>query len=157
MIKDEKKRESFVVYSSWLETIENLAAFGIPKETIRELEHNLLYYGFTEKFDTDDKSITTQIESLVAKQLAASTARYAASVSNGTTGGRPSVQLDMNYIHHLKESGLSNAAIARTLKEEMDINVSAETIRRRYNDWLEKNRDIIEATEKIREIFPKNS
>lgn len=146
MIKNEKKRDSFVVYASWLETIENLEAFGVPKETIRELEHNLLYYGFTENFDTDDQSIISQVDSLVSKQMAASTARYTAAVNGGKKGGAKQTQLDMPFIHELKEKGLTNIEIAKILKDECGVEVSGETVRRRYKDWYETNKEYIEAS-----------
>ena len=122
-MKNNNDVQNFVFYKSWYETIVSL-----PEEQGKELLWQIMNVGIGKELSTDDPLIRGIINSFIRPAISAAQNRYRIAVENGSTGGRPRKEIDMNEVLSLHNQGLSYDAIAQKM------GVSRNTIANRLNE-----------------------
>lgn len=116
---------NFVFYASWYELIEAYENAGQP-EIAAEIAKQIVNYGVTGQITTDNPLIVGIINAMCATLIDKSKSRYAASVKNGSMGGRPKL-FDKETVLQLRQQGLTQQEIAdqmgcskRTVQRKLD-------------------------------------
>lgn len=115
--------KNFVFYGSWRTLLK-----GFDKETAKELLYQIMLVGTGTELETDNEMIRGIVEGAVKPNIKASQQRYEKAVEGGKKGGRKKIELPMEEIQELLESGRTQKEVAKLY------GVSAETIRRRLKE-----------------------
>lgn len=124
----EYQYDSFIFYSSWLDLLKGFEEdFGA--EFAKEALWCLINYAATGEMLTTKKTIIGFIEGVAMPMITAAKKRYARSVENGSKGGRPSIELDMEHVFCLKEELKTWKAVAAHL------GIDEDTLRKKRKEW----------------------
>lgn len=107
------KYENFVFYGSWKEHIDGLQAL-CGEDVAKELVWQIVNYGTTKEFDTDDQKIINMVNGMCRDLITSAKKRRLASIENGKQGGRPK-KYTIEDMLPLKNAGLSDQEIADKL------------------------------------------
>lgn len=105
--------ENFVFYGSWKEHLDGLKEL-CDKETAKEVAWQIINYGTTKDFDTDDQKIINMVNGMCRDLIVSAKRRRLASIENGKQGGRPKKYKTEDIIN-LSNKGLSHQDIADNL------------------------------------------
>ena len=118
-------RNKFIFFESWdkyLDTLEEDRDINYVNAVARAI----IKYGLYGDCQTDDETIKRKVDAVCSDVINNTKARYAASVKNGGTGGRP-LQFDSDVVKQLHAQGLSIREIAdqmgcskRTVQRKLD-------------------------------------
>lgn len=120
--------DSFVFYSSWMDYFKGVEEEFGP-DYAREAMWCAINYITTGEMLTTKKSIIGFIEGVVMPMVTAAKKRYTRSVENGSKGGRPSIELDMEHVFCLKEELKTWKAVAAHL------GIDEDTLRKKRKEW----------------------
>lgn len=116
-------RNKFIFFESWdkyLDTLEEDRDINYVNAVARAI----IKYGLYGDCQTDDETIKRKVDAVCSDVINNTKARYAASVNNGSTGGRPE-QFNKETASQLRQQGL-------TLKEIADkMGCSQRTVQRK--------------------------
>ena len=118
--------ENFVCIASWRDAIVALEKSN-GREVANELARQILDYGITGEFTTDDPLIIGLMNAMCVPIIDKSKRRYSACMANGRQGGRPT-KYDPEAIRTLRARGLSHQQIAEQL------GCSKKTVQRALNE-----------------------
>lgn len=105
----EVKREHFVVYKTFVDTIENAEKAGI--EYAYEVAKAILQYGIYGEYDSNNPMVMAVMPGIQVSIDNAET-RYKEAQDNGKKGGRPT-KVDKDQVLALKQQGLTHVQIAK--------------------------------------------
>lgn len=118
-------RNKFIFFESWdkyLDTLEEDKDINYVNAVARAI----IKYGLYGDCQTDDETIRRKVDAVCSDVIKNTKARYAASVKNGSMGGRP-MQFDPDVAKQLHAQGLSYQEIAdrmgcskRTVQRKLD-------------------------------------
>lgn len=103
----------FIFFESWdryLDTLEE----DRDVDYVNAVARAMIKYGLYGDCMTDDETIKRKIDAVCSDLMNNTKARYAASLNNGSQGGRPKKH-DPEMIRQLRDSGLSQQEIADQL------------------------------------------
>ena len=103
-------RNKFIFFESWdryLDTLEEDRDINYVNAVARAI----IKYGLYGDCQTDDETIKRRVDAVCSDVINNTKARYAASVKNGSVGGRPT-QFDSDVAKQLRDQGLSLKEIA---------------------------------------------
>jgi DNA-binding NarL/FixJ family response regulator len=119
-------KNKFIFFESWdkyLDTLEEDRDINYVNAVARAI----IKYGLYGDCKTEDQTIIRKVNAVCADLMNNTKARYAASVKNGSMGGRPE-QFDKDTVLKLREQGL-------TLQEIADrMGCSKRTVQRKLDD-----------------------
>lgn len=115
---------NFVFYGSWREMLS-----GFDETTAKEILWQIMLYGTGGEMQTDNPLIQGLINGAIAPNIKSSQNKYCKSIVDGKKGGRPKIDLPIEEIKGLQESGQTIKAIAQFY------NVSTDTIQRRLKEY----------------------
>ena len=104
---------NFVFYASWYELIDAYENAGQP-EMAAEIAKQIVNYGVTGQITTNNPLIIGIINAMCTTLIDKSKSRYAASISNGSKGGRP-MKYSKDEMRQLRDKGLTQQDIADQL------------------------------------------
>lgn len=107
------KYESFVFYGSWKEHLDGLRDL-CGDDVTKEVAWQIINYGTSKEFDTDDKKIINIVNGMCRDLIASAKKRRLASIENGRQGGRPK-KYKLEDMLSLRDAGLSEQDIADNL------------------------------------------
>lgn len=105
-----EEKSKFIFFESWdryLDTLEEDRDVNYVNAVARAM----IKYGLYGDCQTDDETIRRKVDAVCSDLMNSTKARYAASVKNGSVGGRP-MQFDPEVAKQLREQGLSHQEIA---------------------------------------------
>lgn len=105
--------ENFVFYGSWKEHLDGLKDL-CGEDVAKEVAWQIINYGTYEDFDTKDQKIINMVNGMCRDLINSAKKRRAASVGNGSQGGRPK-KYTADEIRALRDQGLSVQDIAENL------------------------------------------
>ena len=105
--------ENFIFYGSWKEHLNGLEEL-CGKDVVKEVAWQIINYGTTKEFDTDDQKIINIVNGMCRDLIISAKKRREASVTNGKQGGRPK-QYSIDDMLYLRNQGLSPQEIADNL------------------------------------------
>lgn len=118
-------KNKFIFFESWdkyLDTLEEDRDINYVNAVARAI----IKYGLYGDCKTEDQTIIRKVNAVCADLMNNTKARYAASVKNGSMGGRPE-QFDKDTVLKLREQGLTLQEIAdqmgcskRTVQRKLD-------------------------------------
>lgn len=120
----EDKQIGFVFYASWDKILS-----ALPLETAKEMLWEIKEIGLGKEITTDDKLIRAIIEGSIMPNIKAAQRKYETAAENGSKGGRPRLDIDMERVAALKAQGKTNEEIGRAL------GVSKTTIQTRWAEY----------------------
>lgn len=133
---------NFVFYGSWEKILS-----ALPLETAKEMLWQIKEIGIGKEISTNDPLIKAIIEGSIMPNIKAAQRKYETAVQNGSKGGRPRLDIDMERVAELKRQGKTNEEIGRAL------GVSKTTIQTRWTETKTKNQERKETeTEKEKKI-----
>ena len=106
-------RNKFIFFESWdkyLDTLEEDKDINYVNAVARAI----IKYGLYGDCKTDDETIKRKVDAVCSDVINNTKARYAASVRNGSMGGRPT-KYSSETIRQLREQGLTQQQIADQL------------------------------------------
>lgn len=106
----EEVRQSTVFFESWHSSINMLPT---EKEKLKAYRY-ILNYSFYKELPEEQKSLAYIIFNIAKPSIDSAQKRYDTAVENGKKGGRPK-EIDESKIFELKDSGMTNKAIAEKL------------------------------------------
>ena len=107
------KYENFVFYGSWKEHLDGLRDL-CGDDVAKEVTWQIINYGTSKEFDTDDKKIINIVNGMCRDLIASAKKRRLASIENGRQGGRPK-KYSIEDMLTLRNNGLSDQDIADNL------------------------------------------
>lgn len=107
------KYENFVFYGSWKEHLDGLRDL-CGDDIAKEVTWQIINYGTSKEFDTDDKKIINIVNGMCRDLIASAKKRRLASIENGRQGGRPK-KYSIEDMLALRNNGLSDQDIADNL------------------------------------------
>lgn len=105
--------ENFIFYGSWKEHLNGLQDL-CGKDVAKEVAWQIINYGTTNDFDTDDEKIINMVNGMCRDLINSAKKRRDASVGNGRQGGRPK-RYSEDEIVTLHAQGKSASEIAEQL------------------------------------------
>ena len=133
---------NFVFYGSWEKILS-----ALPLETAKEMLWQIKEIGIGKEISTEDPLIKAIIEGSIMPNIKAAQRKYETAAENGSKGGRPRLDIDMDHVAELKRQGKTNEEIGRAL------GVSKTTIQTRWAETKTKNQERKETeTEKEKKI-----
>ncbi|MBQ0088129.1 MAG: helix-turn-helix domain-containing protein, partial [Prevotellaceae bacterium] len=108
-MKSVVKNNSYVMYATWLDQVEQLEENG-QFELAYKYIRAIMDYGIYGEYDNSDVMVNL-LMTQTALGIDKAQSRYAAAVENGKKGGRPKT-VDEEKIVELKRQGLTNKKIA---------------------------------------------
>ena len=105
--------ENFIFYGSWKEHLNGLQDL-CGKDVAKEVAWQIINYGTTNDFDTDDEKIINMVNGMCRDLINSAKKRREASVGNGRQGGRPK-RYNEDEIVALHAQGKSASEIAEQL------------------------------------------
>jgi len=118
----EEIKKNFIFFESWeryLKTLEEDKDINYVNAVARAI----IQYGLYGKSETEDETVLRKVDAVCSDLMKSTKSRYAASVKNGSQGGRPK-RYDTEIIINLHNQGLSPQDIADNL------GCSVKTVRR---------------------------
>lgn len=106
--------ENFVFYGSWKEALDGLEETS-GKEIANEFARQIINYGTSGTFTTDNKMIIGFISGMCKALIDKSKIRYGASKDNGSQGGRPTQYNPETIIQLYEEENMTVQEIATHL------------------------------------------
>lgn len=105
--------ENFIFYGSWKEHLNGLKEL-CGKDVAKEVAWQIINYGTTKEFDTDDQKIINMVNGMCRDLIISAKKRREASIANGRQGGRPK-KYSVDDMIVLRGQGLSLQEIADKL------------------------------------------
>ena len=105
--------ENFIFYGSWKEHLNGLKQL-CGEDVAKEVAWQIINYGTTKSFDTDDKKIVDIVNGMCRDLIDSAKKRREASIGNGKQGGRPP-KYNVDDMLTLRNQGLSHQDIADNL------------------------------------------
>ena len=115
---------NFVFYGSWEKILS-----ALPLETAKEMLWQIKEIGIGKELNTDDALIKGIIEGTILPNIKAAQRKYETAAENGSKGGRPRLDIDMERVAALKAQGKSNEEIGRI------VGASKTTIQTRWAEY----------------------
>ena len=115
---------NFVFYGSWREMLS-----GFDEAIAKEILWQIMLFGTGGEIQTGNPMIQGIINGAIAPNIKSSQNKYCKSIVDGKKGGRPKIDLPIEEIKGLQESGQTIKAIAQFY------NVSTDTIQRRLKEY----------------------
>ncbi len=119
--------KSFVFYGSWEETLS-----ALPLEQAKELLWQIKEIGIGREMKTEDKLVSGIIKGSILPNIKAAQRKYETAAENGSKGGRPRLDIDMEKVAALKAQGKTNEEIGNI------VGASKTTIQTRWAEYKDK-------------------
>lgn len=120
---------NFVFYGSWEKILS-----ALPLETAKEMLWQIKEIGIGKELTTDDVLIKGIIEGTIMPNIKAAQRKYETAAENGSKGGRPRLDIDMERVAALKAQGKSNEEIGRI------VGACKTTIQTRWTQYQEEQK-----------------
>lgn len=120
---------NFVFYGSWEKILS-----ALPLETAKEMLWQIKEIGIGKELNTDDALIKGIIEGTILPNIKAAQRKYETATENGSKGGRPRLDIDMERVAALKAQGKSNEEIGRI------VGACKTTIQTRWAEYQEEQK-----------------
>lgn len=115
-------KKNFIFFESWERYLKTLEE-DKNVDYVNAVARAIIQYGLYGKSETEDQTILRKVDAVCSDLMKSTKSRYAASLKNGTQGGRPT-KYDKETIMNLYKQGLSAQDIAENL------GCSVKTVRR---------------------------
>ena len=120
---------NFVFYGSWEKILS-----ALPLETAKEMLWQIKEIGIGKELNTDDALIKGIIEGTILPNIKAAQRKYETAAENGSKGGRPRLDIDMERVAALKAQGKSNEEIGSI------VGACKTTIQTRWTQYQEEQK-----------------
>ena len=124
--------DSFVFYESWSNIIDSL-----DLNTAKDMLYQIYLVGMGRQLNTDNELVKGIIKGAIEPSIKSAKARYQNSIINGSKGGRPPKDLDINEILKLQSQGLTYEQIGKQL--DVSKNTIADRIKKYKNQKPNNN------------------
>lgn len=126
----DEEYKNFVFYQSWVKYLVKRK----DRERAKEILWQIMRVGSGLDFDTDDEDIIDLVEGFVLDNIKAAQRKYEVATENGSKGGRPRLDIDMERVAELKRQGKTNEEIGRI------VGASKTTIQTRWTHYQEEQK-----------------